>query len=81
MSEDAQNRLVFVIVVIILILVGTGMFSFQAGYNAGNPFKHQCPTEDSVSCYWNADKRGNEQGTSFVVDDEGTVYYKQEVDK
>lgn len=33
-----------------------------------------CPTEDSNNCYWDAQSRGNGQGTSFVVID-GVVYY------
>jgi len=39
------------------------------------PLPPPCPTEDSVSCYWDAESRGNGQGRSFVVDDYGHVRY------
>jgi len=34
-----------------------------------------CPTEDSVSCHWDAATQGNGVGRSFDVDSEGTVTY------
>lgn len=35
----------------------------------------KCRTEDSIGCYWNAAKRGNGRGDSFVVSPRGVVYY------
>jgi hypothetical protein len=36
----------------------------------------RCRTEDQVTaCYWNANKRGNGRGLSFVVTDDGEVFY------
>jgi hypothetical protein len=34
-----------------------------------------CVTEDSVSCYWDADTMGNGRGRSFTVDADGVVTY------
>lgn len=35
-----------------------------------------CANEDSVGpCYWDAAKRGNGQGTSFIVTDDNEVFY------
>jgi hypothetical protein len=28
-----------------------------------------------TACYWNANKRGNGRGLSFVVTDDGEVFY------
>lgn len=37
-----------------------------------------CPTEDSVGpCYWDAHNRGNGIGYSFVVTDDGEVFYQR----
>lgn len=33
-----------------------------------------CPTEDSVSCYWDAKVRGNGLGNSFWTEADGTVH-------
>lgn len=38
----------------------------------------RCPTEDSDNCYWDARKRGNHKGNSFVtviVNGKQRVYY------
>lgn len=34
-----------------------------------------CPTEDSVGCFWNADHRGNNRGTSFHVNRRGWIFF------
>lgn len=34
-----------------------------------------CPTEDSVGCHWDAERQGNGQGRSFIVEQDGTVVY------
>lgn len=34
-----------------------------------------CPTEDSVSCYWDASTRGNGEGRSFIAHADGSVTY------
>lgn len=34
-----------------------------------------CPTEDSVSCHWQATTDGNGRGQSFDVDAHGNVTY------
>ena len=36
----------------------------------------QCATEDAIGpCYWDATTQGNQKGTSFVVTDDGEVFY------
>lgn len=35
-----------------------------------------CPTEDSVSCYWDATTMGNGQGRSYTMDEHGTPTYR-----
>ena len=36
-----------------------------------------CATEDSDGpCYWDASRRGNGAGRSFVVSDDGEVFYE-----
>jgi hypothetical protein len=43
----------------------------EMGYRA-------CAHEDSVGpCYWNATKRGNGKGYSFVITDDGEVFYSR----
>jgi hypothetical protein len=37
-----------------------------------------CPTEDSVSCYWDGDTMGNGNGVSFVNDADGVSHYLTE---
>ena len=38
-----------------------------------------CEREDSVGpCYWDATSRGNGEGRSFVVTDDGEVFYEEE---
>lgn len=34
-----------------------------------------CPTEDSVSCYWDGDSMGNGHGRSFTTDQHGNPTY------
>lgn len=34
-----------------------------------------CPTEDSVSCYWDAKVHGNGRGQSFTADALGNITY------
>ena len=34
-----------------------------------------CPTEDSVSCYWDGHTMGNGTGRSYTVDAHGTLTY------
>lgn len=34
-----------------------------------------CEAEDSVSCFWDADTRGNGEGQSFIVDQYGNIAY------
>lgn len=34
-----------------------------------------CPTEDSVSCVWDAQQQGNGHGRSFTTDEHGTPTY------
>jgi hypothetical protein len=36
-----------------------------------SPTLPPCPTEDSVSCFWDASARGNGVGRSFTVDANG----------
>lgn len=35
-----------------------------------------CPTEDSDNCYWDAQRQGNGEGSSFIVLD-GVIYYPE----
>lgn len=42
---------------------------------SGTPALPPCPTEDSVSCSWDAQQQGNGIGRSFTVDAHGTVTY------
>jgi len=38
----------------------------------------KCANEDSFGpCYWNAKKRGNKKGISFIVTDDGEVFYRK----
>ena len=38
-----------------------------------------CEREDSVGpCYWDAQQRGNGKGRSFVVTDDGEIFYYEE---
>lgn len=39
------------------------------------PASTPCPTEDSVSCYWDASTMGNGTGASFTVDATGNLTY------
>lgn len=54
-----------------LFIILSGAISAQAF----TPSLPPCATEDSVSCFWDATTMGNGQGSSFVVDSEGTVTY------
>lgn len=55
-------------VITALALVGTHTTTWHDGMDA-------CPTEDSVSCYWDADTMGNGHGRSYTVDAHGVVTY------
>lgn len=69
---------------IIGLVAATALASLVVGIATGvafadrNPTNVPCPTEDSIGCYWDADIRGNGEGTSFIVTDRGNVYYLDE---
>ena len=35
-----------------------------------------CKTEDSISCHWNSEQRGNKRGSSFLNIDDELHYYR-----
>lgn len=74
----AKNRLQELAFVVGCIIVVVCSISIGAGVIDGfrTPFNTPCPTEDSTGCYWDADTMGNGHGNSFVVDYDGTTYYR-----
>lgn len=34
-----------------------------------------CQTEDSTSCYWNAQEQGNGKGISFIAFNDSVIYF------
>lgn len=62
-----MRRIITAAVIIIATLTGCNDTSdWTQGYEP-------CATEDSTSCYWDADTMGNGQGTSYTVDEHGQV--------
>jgi hypothetical protein len=57
-----------------LALVGVALIAVAFGVAEPQPLP-PCPTEDSVSCRWDASQRGNGLGRSFTVDAKGKVTY------
>lgn len=70
--REAGNRVYPNIVALALILAPVFILTLAVlDTHAPKP----CETEDSVSCFWDADTRGNGEGQSFIVDQYGNIAY------
>lgn len=59
--------------VLALLILAAGIVALTLP--TSTPELPPCPTEDSVSCYWDAQQHGNGIGRSFTTDANGTVTY------
>lgn len=78
------ERTVWALAALFAVLVVVGWAGRSTPQRAVNPLIERavemgyfpCEREDSVGpCYWDASVRGNGQGRSFVVTDDGEVFY------
>ncbi len=61
--------LISLTIVAVLALTGCAQSDWTLGYPP-------CEHEDSVGCYWDAERMGNGEGASFVTLEDGEVVYK-----
>jgi hypothetical protein len=63
---------------VLLSIAGAGLLALgfsPVHFGSTDYAAHPCPTEDSVSCYWDAATMGNGIGRSFTVDANGVISY------
>ena len=58
-----------------LAVIGVALGTAYAVLPGHAPQLPPCPTEASVSCYWDGDTMGNGMGRSYTVDADGTLTY------
>lgn len=61
---------------VLVVVIGVAIGASWEREVSPDPLSTPCATEDSLGCFWDADVQGNGQGSSFVVDTDGTVYYE-----
>lgn len=60
----------------VIVAVGLAAGGVIGALNDTAPLPPPCKMEDSAGpCYWDAERRGNGEGRSFVVNEDNTVYY------
>jgi hypothetical protein len=73
-----RKILAYVIIGAILVLLPAAAWSKVVLGSTSKTDLPDCPTEDSINCYWDAKTQGNGQGRSFWTDADGNVHYLEE---